>query len=143
MIAVDTNILVYAHRKDSEFHKQANAKVRELAEGSVSWEISWPCIHEFYSIVSHPKIFKPPTSSNKAPTQIDSWLELPTTHLLMETQNYWKTLRRTIVTSKIISPQIHDARISAIFLEHGVDCLWSTDRFFCRFSELKVENPLL
>ncbi len=143
MIAVDTNILVYAHRKDSEFHKQAAIKVRKLAEGNVSWGIPWPCIHEFYSIVSHLKIFKPPTSLKQALTQIDSWLELPNAHLLTETPNYWKALRKTIVTSKIIGPQIHDARILAICFEHGVDCLWSADRDFSRFSDLKVENPLV
>ena len=32
MIAVDTNILVYAHREDSPFHDAAFRRVAELAE---------------------------------------------------------------------------------------------------------------
>ena len=42
MIAVDTNILVYAHRKDSEFHAPAAELIRTLAEGMHAWSIAWP-----------------------------------------------------------------------------------------------------
>ena len=61
MIAVDTNILVYAHRADSPWHGRAAELVRGLAEGPDTWAIPWPCIHEFLSIVTHPKIYKPPS----------------------------------------------------------------------------------
>jgi len=39
VIAVDTNVLVYAHRRDSEFHRAAAAKVRELAESRAPWAL--------------------------------------------------------------------------------------------------------
>ena len=61
MIAVDTNILVYAHREDSPFHNTALRRVAELAEGSAMWAIPWPCIHEFLAIVTDPRIYAPPT----------------------------------------------------------------------------------
>ena len=54
MIAVDTNLLVYAHREDSPWHDDAYARIRELAEGPASWGVPWPCIHEFLAIVTHP-----------------------------------------------------------------------------------------
>ena len=56
MIALDTNLLVYAHRRDSEWHAEATAAVRELAEGPAPWAIPWPCLHEFLAIVTHPRI---------------------------------------------------------------------------------------
>ena len=59
MIAVDTNILVYAHRADSEWHDRAALRLRELAEGRAPWAIPWPCIHEFLAIVTHPRIDNP------------------------------------------------------------------------------------
>src|SRR5205823_1711276 len=61
MIAVDTNILVYAHREDSQWHDAACALVAELAEGRAPWAIPWPCLHEFLAIVTHPRIYAPPT----------------------------------------------------------------------------------
>lgn len=61
MIAVDTNILVYAHREDSLFHEQAYACLESLANGGAPWAIPWPCLHEFLAIVTHPRIYRPPT----------------------------------------------------------------------------------
>jgi len=61
VIAVDTNILVYAHREDADWHDAAYARLAELAEGRASWAIPWPCVHEFLAIVTHPRIFSPPT----------------------------------------------------------------------------------
>jgi predicted nucleic acid-binding protein len=49
-------IWVYAHRRDSEFHLVAAEKVRELAAGRAPWALPWPCLHEFFSIVTHPRI---------------------------------------------------------------------------------------
>ena len=61
MIAVDTNILVYAHRRDSPFHDAALQRMTELAEGRSAWALPWPCLHEFIGIVTHPRIYKTPT----------------------------------------------------------------------------------
>ena len=58
MIAVDTNLLVYAHRKESRVHEAAFAIVRALAEGSQGWAIPWPCCYEFLSVVTNPRIWK-------------------------------------------------------------------------------------
>lgn len=56
MTALDTNILVYAHRLDSPWNLQAAATLIRLAEGRDPWAIPWPCVHEFFSIVTHPRI---------------------------------------------------------------------------------------
>ena len=61
MIAVDTNILVSAHRKDSDFHEPAAELVRAFAEGPHDWAIAWPSVHEFFAIVTHPRIYRPRT----------------------------------------------------------------------------------
>ena len=58
MIAVDTNILVYAHRQDSEWHPSAARVIRGLAEGTSAWAIPWPCVHEFLAVATHPRIFR-------------------------------------------------------------------------------------
>jgi toxin-antitoxin system PIN domain toxin len=142
MIAVDTNILVYAHRADSVFHASACERVRELAEGSVAWAIPWPCIHEFYGIVTHPRIYDPPTPMAKVLDQIDAWLQSPALVLLAESDVHWPALRRLLATSKAHGPRVHDARIATLCLTHSVSELWSADRDFSRFTDLRVRNPL-
>ncbi|MDH3209024.1 MAG: PIN domain-containing protein [Burkholderiaceae bacterium] len=142
MIAIDTNILVYAHREDSDWHAVAAARVTEVAEGRAPWAIPWPCIHEFLAIVTHQRIFSPPTPLASAIDQVDAWMESPTLVLLSESGDYWRELRLTIKAGRVVGPQIHDARIAALCLQHGVRELWSADRDFGRFPVLRTTNPL-
>ena len=142
MIAVDTNILVYAHRSDSEWHERARACVRELAEGRPAWAIPWPCVHEFVAIVTHPKIFDPPTPLGQALEQVDAWMESPNATLLAETHEHWPQLRSLLIGGKVVGPRVHDARIAALCLAHGVRQLWTVDRDFGRFPSLATSNPL-
>lgn len=143
MIAVDTNILVYAHREDSAWHDAAYSTVEELAEGRSAWAIPWPCVHEFLAIVTHPRIYSPPTPMTKALEQVQSWLESPKVVLLAETQEHWGELQNAIKSARVVGPQIHDARVAVICAQHGIRELWSADRDFGRFSELNVKNPLV
>ncbi len=89
MIAVDSNILVYAHREDSPWHAQAFACLASLAQGRAAWAIPWPCVHEFLAIVTHPGIYNPPTPLQAALAQVEAWLEAPGLVLLAETGSYW------------------------------------------------------
>jgi uncharacterized protein len=143
MIAVDTNLLVYAHREDSPWHDRAYARVAELAAGWSSWAIPWPCLHEFLSITTHPRIYKPPTPLAQAIEQIEAWLEAPGLTILSEVDGYWLELRTTLETGRVIGPQVHDARIAALCRLHGVRELWTADRDFSRFPGLAVRNPLV
>ena len=143
MIAVDTNILVYAHREDSDSHEDAYRQLARLAEGREAWAIPWPCIHEFFAIVTHPRIFVPPTALAAAIDQVEAWLESPTLVLLTETELHWARLREMLVAGRIVGPRVHDARIAALCAQHGVGELWSADRDFGRFPNLAVVNPLV
>lgn len=143
MIAVDTNLLVYAHREDSTWHRPATKCLRELAEGRGRWGIPWPSVHEFLAIVTHPRIYDPPTPIGRALEQVDAWLESPSLVLLGETTDHWPTLRAAIEAGQIVGPKVHDARIAALCQTHGVRELWSADRDFSRFPALRTRNPLL
>lgn len=143
MIALDTNVLVAAHRSDSPFHRAAADRVRELAEGSVPWGLPWPCLHEFFSVVTHPRIFDPPTTTSQAIGQLDAWLESPSAVPLSEGGGYWPQLRGLLADGKITGPGVHDGRIAALCLAHGVRELWTADRDFSRFPRLRAVNPLV
>ena len=143
MIAVDTNLLVYAHREDSEFHSAAKESVDSLRHQPALWAILWPCIHEFIGIVTHPGIYKPASTLSEAFGFVDSLLASPQLHLLAESPGYFGKLREISVAAKLKGPRIHDARIAALCLHHGVSELWSADRDFSAFRQLKVRNPLV
>ena len=143
MIAVDTNLLVYAHREDSPWHAASLAAVRQLAEGRLPWAIPWQCVHEFLSVVTHPRIYAPPTPLPAAIAQVESWLESLSLVVLTEGEGYWPRLRECLVGGRIAGPRVHDARMAALCLHHGVRELWTADRDFGRFPALRTRNPLL
>ena len=143
MIALDTNILVYAHREDSPFHEMAYQRVAELAEGAAIWAIPWSRLHEFLAIVTHARIYAPPTPLARAVDQVNAWLESPTLVLLAETAAHWPTLRALLAGGRVTGALVHDGRVAALCRQHGVRELWSADRDFSRFSGLAVVNPLI
>jgi predicted nucleic acid-binding protein len=145
MIAIDTNILVYAHREDSSFHKKAKQTLIELAEsGKGNWAIPWPCIYEFLAIVTHPKIYNPATPLTTAIEFIDLLLKSPNLSLIGESvPEYWETLKTTLLVSKISGAKVHDARIASICIDNGIKILYTADRDFSRFTNLKTQNPLI
>jgi toxin-antitoxin system PIN domain toxin len=143
LIAVDTNILVYAHREDSPFHSSAARCIAELAEGTAPWAIPWPCVHEFIAIVTHPRIYRPPTPLETVCDQVEAWMESPNLTTLTEAEGYWPQLRSVVMSGQVIGLRVHDARIVAICRQHDVRELWSADRDFNRFHGLSVVNPLV
>ncbi|HJS90375.1 MAG TPA: TA system VapC family ribonuclease toxin [Steroidobacteraceae bacterium] len=143
MIAVDTNILVHAHRRDSPWHARAAHCVRELAEGTAAWAVPWPCVHEFLAIVTHERIYSPPSPLSRAIEQVQAWLESPSLVLLAEGEGYWAVLAQLLAKSKVSGPRIHDARIAALCIYSNVRELLSADRDFSRFRSLVTRNPLV
>ena len=142
MIAVDTNILVYAHRADAPWHDVARARLVELAESGERWGIPWPCVHEFLAIVTHPKIYRPPTPMPTAVEAIRAWTHSPGLSFLSEGPDHLLVLSRLLSAAQIAGGQVHDARIAAICIQSGVKRLWSVDRDFSRYPTLRTMNPL-
>ena len=142
MIAVDTNILVYAHRRESRVHEAAAEMLRALAEGDRRWAIPWPCCYEFLSVVTNRRIWRGAESSpDEAWNQLRAWVDSPSNLLLGETSGFLDILERLVRRPRVRGPLVHDARVAAICLAHGIDELLSRDRDFALFPELKTRNP--
>lgn len=143
MIAADTNILVYAHRTDSPFHGLARSALESLASGVRQWAIPWPCAHEFFAIVTHPRIYRTPTPAETAIAQLRALANLENLAFIGEAEDHMAHLEPLALAAKARGPMIHDARIAAICLSQGVSELWSADRDFSRFPALRLRNPLI
>jgi toxin-antitoxin system PIN domain toxin len=143
VIAIDTNLLVYAHREDMPFHAKAAACLRDVLNSGQPCAIPWPCVHEFLAITTNPRIFKTPTPMALALKAVESWQRAPSLQFLAEQDGHLQSLRELLLAGLVAGPLVHDARIAALCLQHGVRELWSADRDFGRFAALKVVNPLV
>jgi uncharacterized protein len=89
VIAVDTNLLVDAHRADSPFHERARSIIEALAGGAREWAIPWPCAHEFFAVVTHPRIYRTATPAETAFAQLRALANLA---FIGETDEYLRHL---------------------------------------------------
>ncbi len=140
MIAVDTNILVYADRSEMPHHKGAVASLRGLAEGDEAWALPVFCLAEFVRVVSHPRVFDPPTPPEDALAAIDALLESPSCRLLMPEGRYWALLQQAVRDSAASGNLVFDAQIVAVCLEHGARTILTEDRDFSRFPGVTVRG---
>ncbi len=142
MIAVDTNVLVYAHRREARLGNAAYEVMTELAQGDRPWAIPWPCCYEFMSVATNRRLWREAaTHSRDAWRQFLAWAESPSNRLIGETENFAKVLQRFLVRGHVVGGVVHDARIAAICVAHGVEALLTRDRDFSLFPELRTRDP--
>jgi toxin-antitoxin system PIN domain toxin len=141
VIALDTNILIYARREEAPHHTRAKKLLREFAEGGSPWAIPWPCVYEFIRVVTHPRVFDPPTDLESAVDDLDSLLQSPSLALLGEGPRHSVFMQRLLRSGQAAGNLAHDAHIAALIVEHGVAELWTADRDFARFPGIRVRNP--
>lgn len=142
MIAVDTNILVYAINRESDRHQAAVRLLGELV-ASRNWALPATVLLEFYAHVTERRL----NPGRDVPTQtlraIAEWTSAPGCHVLADPLDIWERVRALIESSGIRGQDVHDARIAATCIAHGVRELWTADGDFLRFPELRVRNPLV
>ena len=142
MIALDTNVLVYAHRREAAVGGEAHALLVDLAEGVRPWAIPWPCCYEFLSVVTNRRIWKDAaTTAADAWGQFEAWASSPSCRTIGETDDFRTLLGRFVARPHVVGGVVHDARIAALCVAHGVEELLTRDRDFSPFPELRTRDP--
>ncbi len=138
MIAVDTNILVYAHREEVPEHMNALAWLTRLAEDPLPWGLPVFCLGEFVRVVTHPRIFDPPTRLASALDALFGLLASPSLRVLNPGPRYPELFSQHLQEADARGNLAFDTQIAAVCAEHHVTALLTGDRDFARFSKLKL-----
>lgn len=143
MIAVDTNILVYAHRRESALGGAARERIGELAASRAPWGLPWSVVHEFIALVTRRRPEVEPTPTSLAIAAVERLTDSPGCVLLAEAPDHLVRFRALAEAAQLSGVRLYDARIAAVCLGHGVRELWTADRDFALFPGLKARNPLV
>lgn len=141
MKLLDVNVLVYAHREDAENHEEYLGwlKGKMSSEGGIG--VSELVLSGFLRIVTHPKIFRPPSSLDKAVAFVTEIRSHSRVTLLSPGPRHWEIFLRLCREGEARGNLIPDAYHAALAIEYG--CTWvTTDRDFARFPKLEWEHPL-
>lgn len=142
MIALDTNLLVHAHRRDASLHRRALVLVKELAEAPVPWAVCYHSLVEFHAVVTRRGLWNNPSTPEAAIDQVRAWRGSPSLRILHDSDESLDLLHQLAIEGAVTGGMIHDARIASCCLIHGINELWTVDRDFSRFPGLRCRNPL-
>jgi toxin-antitoxin system PIN domain toxin len=140
VIAVDTNVLVYAHRSELSKHEAALERLSALAEGAVAWAIPVFCVGEFLRVITHPRLFDPPHSVAEACEALDRVLAAPSLSVLTPGDRYAVLLTEAMREADVVGNLVFDAQVVAVCREAGVGSLLTEDRDFDRFSDFPTSR---
>ena len=140
MIAVDTNVLVCAHRSELPLRRVARSRVFALAESRARWTVPIFGLGEFIRVVTHRKLFNPPHSAGEACEAVTRMLASRSVTVLCPGPGYPRLLAEAVRVGNAVGNLLFDAQIVALCREHGVSCLLTEDSDLDRFRELRTER---
>ena len=138
MIAVDTNVLIYAHRIETDLNAAATAELIALAEGAEPWALPVFCISEFMRVVTHRRVFNPPSRIVQAIDFIDGLIASPTCRIAVPGADFVDRLFAAARSADARGNLMFDAQIVALCREHGIGSILTNDRDFERFPNIQV-----
>ncbi len=141
MIAVDTNILVYAYDEAAPLHGRARAALDRLAS-EPAWGLPWIVAGEFLGVLTNPRRFLDPDGA-RVLDALDALISAPGARLLTEPPGHWPLLKTLLAAAKPRGCDVHDARIAAVCIAAGVAEFWTSDRDFSWYPQLRTRNPLV
>ena len=141
MIAVDTNLLIYAHRAGLPEHRPAQRALTRARNDTRGWGIALPCIAEFWSVVTHPACTGGPSTAEQAYRFLAALVEAEAA-VWVPGENLWEKLARLAVDLRVQGPRIFDLQIALIAYENGASELWTHDAGFVTIPGLRLYDPL-
>ncbi len=141
MILTDVNVLVYAFRKDAENHQAYNTWLQNVVDSNSQYALSDLALSGMLRIVTHPRIFKEPSTIDECLAFVNQIKNQPNCTMLLPGNRHWAIFTSLLQSVNAIGNLIPDAWFAALAIEHG--CEWiSTDHDFSRFDGLNWRHPL-
>lgn len=142
MKLLDVNLLIYAYNADAPQHVRAKEWLEQVFSSPERVGIPIETVTAFLRITTNRRILKKRLSMEQAIAVVDSWLALPQVELVLPSDRYWKLLRRTLLQSQASGDLVPNAMLAASALDTG-STLYTNDRGFSMFADLRWENPLV
>jgi hypothetical protein len=140
VILVDANILVYAAIDGFSQHERAREWLDERLSARERVGLAWESLVAFVRLATNPRIVPRP-DVGLAWRQVEQWLDAPSTWIPAPTERHRETFGTLVAATRVAGPDVHDAHLAAIALQHGLT-VCSADSDFARFPGLRWENPL-
>ena len=142
MIAIDTNLLIYAHRAGVAEHRAARRAVQRACDDARGWGVSVASISEFWSIVTHPAAGGGPSQPAEAADFIGSLVETAEMQVWLPHPGFAERLMQLARDLNVSGVRIFDLQIALTAFENGASELWTHDTNFVDVPGLRIVDPV-
>jgi toxin-antitoxin system PIN domain toxin len=140
MMLLDTNVLVYAHRRDAPRHAEYRDWLESLIDGPQPYAVSDHALTGMIRVVTSPRIYRRPATLQEALAFADQYRNQPHAHVLVPGPGFWDTFASMCGQAEARGNLIPDAYLAALAIEHGCE-LVTADRDFRKFAGLRSWTP--
>jgi len=140
MIAIDTNILLSAHRAATPEHARAKAALPAASAATGGWGIPLPSVAEFLSVVTHPASSGRPSTPAEAAAFLAALREAGA-RILAPGPGFADRQLQLAVDLAVAGGRVFDLQIALCALDGGATELWTHDARFIK--GLRLRDPLL
>jgi toxin-antitoxin system PIN domain toxin len=141
MIIPDTNLLVYAYDSSAPKHKAARKWWEQVLSSDEPVGIPVVVLLAFVRLMTHPTLSENPMSPVQAKEAVDTWLNQPNCRILPVGERTIALFLKLIQETGLGGNLCTDAMIASSALEYNAT-VYSNDRDFDRFKQLRWSNPL-
>jgi len=141
MLAIDVNILVSAFRTAAPDHDAMRRYLEDAVNGTEPVGLTDAVLAGAVRVLTHPKVFTPPTSLDQVLTACSDLVSHPGTVRLLPGPRYWEIFTALCVAANAKGNLVADAQHAAVAIENGATWI-SRDRDFARFAGLRWRHPL-
>ena len=141
MILLDVNVLVYAHRADAPDHRRYARWLEAVARSDAAFGLADLVLSGFIRVVTHPRVFDPPTPLEDALTFVEGVRGRPNYVPVSPGPRHWGLFTELCRRVGARGNLVPDAYLAALAIESGSEWV-TTDRGFARFPRLRWRHPL-
>jgi len=141
MILADVNVLVYAHRVDAPGHSVYRRWLEQVINGDQAYGFSELVLSGFLRVVTHPRIFNPPSDLANALAFTQIIRTQPNAVPIAPGARHWEIFRSLCEAVNVKGNLVPDAYLAALAIESGSEWI-TTDGDYSRFPGLKWKRPL-
>ncbi len=141
MRLLDVNVLVYAFRQDSTDHRRYRRWVDAMLDAEEPFGIADLVLSGFVRIVTHPRVFDPPSPPEVALKFAEGIREASNCLVISPGERHWGIFLKLCRQTGARGNAVPDAFLAALAIESGTEWM-TTDRAFARFPGLRWKHPL-
>jgi toxin-antitoxin system PIN domain toxin len=141
MIAIDTNLLIYAHRSRTPEHARARKAIERAAGHDGGWGIAAASLTEFWAVATHPASEGRPSTPAQAAAFVAALVKAGA-ELWLPGPGFGDRLLQLATDLEIVGPRVFDLQIALTAFESGAAELWTHDAKFVKIPGLRLHDPL-